>query len=38
MDAVIKFQSVRLDETQDTTSKTFVPEEPPEPETSEEEA
>ena len=38
MDAVIKFQSVRLDEKQDTTSKTFVPEEPPEPETPEEEA
>ena len=37
MDAVIKFQSVRLDEKQDTTSKTFVPEEPPEPETPEEE-
>ncbi len=32
MDAVIKFQSVRLDEKHDMASKTFVPEEPPEPE------
>jgi hypothetical protein len=32
MDAVIKFQSVRLDEKHDTSSKTFVPEEPPETE------
>ena len=37
MDAVIKFQSVRLDEKQDTSAKTFVPEEPPEQETPEEE-
>ena len=35
MDAVIKFQSVRLDEKQDTSAKTFVPEEPPETETEE---
>ena len=32
MDAVIKFQSVRLDEKHDAVSKTFVPEEPPETE------
>ncbi len=37
MDAVIKFQSVRLDEKLDS-SKTFVPEEPPEPESPVEEA
>jgi small subunit ribosomal protein S6 len=35
MDAVIKFQSVRLDEKQDSSAKTFVPEEPPETETVE---
>ncbi len=36
MDAVIKFQSIRLDEKQDSSAKTFVPpEEPPEPETEE---
>ncbi len=32
MDAVIKFQSVRLDERQETSSKAFLPEEPPEEE------
>lgn len=36
MDAVIKFQSVRLDEKHDSSSKTFVPEEPPETESPEE--
>ena len=36
MDAVIKFQSVRLDEKHDSSSKTFVPEEPPEAESPEE--
>lgn len=37
MDAVIKFQSVRLDEGQESATKTFLPEEPPEEETEEEE-
>jgi small subunit ribosomal protein S6 len=36
MDAVIKFQTVRLDERQEIASKTFLPEEPPEEETEEE--
>jgi len=35
MDAVIKFQSVRLDEKEDTSGKTFLPEEPPETEAQE---
>jgi len=35
MDTVIKFQSVRLDERQDSSAKTFVPEEPPETEAEE---
>ena len=32
MDAVIKFQSVRLDERQESSTKVFLPEEPPEEE------
>lgn len=36
MDAVIKFQSVRLDESQTSTSETSLPEEPPEEESREE--
>ncbi len=32
MDAVIKFQSVRLDERQESSAKVFLPEEPPEEE------
>jgi small subunit ribosomal protein S6 len=32
MDAVIKFQSVRLDERQESSAKAFLPEEPPEEE------
>jgi len=35
MDMVIKFQSIRLDERQDSSAKTFVPEEPPETEAEE---